>query len=681
MVVNKESYTSASAFPSKLLHINPIDHGKIKPIHAQLILTNECNLNCGFCSYADRDKKKKLKLEQVIDIIDVLYKHGCKSCTLTGGGETLMYSNINETIDYLSLNGIKAGLVTNGKLLDRLKYHDNLTWCRISSSDDRVPSYDKISYALEMNPKTDWAFSHVVTKEPNYETIRGLVDFANKNKFTHIRLVSDLLDLDNVPNLDIVKNHLKRTGIDDHLVIYQGRKDSTKGTKNCYISLLKPMISPEGIMPCCVDENERTIIKRDNNVLSIPLKDVIIGDICIIGNNSEGKVINIFNKIVNDPIEIILRGGRSIRVSKDHTMFKVDKISHKLHEKIVKNVTIKEIKSSDLKIGDLLPVVTKINTYSNKEMDLEWARLLGYYTAEGWTDMDGGITLMIGKNDKIKTDLLKCLDNQKINYKIHERRTGLQICIHLKSLNKKLRELLNKCGNRALNKKIPLEILNSEENIKLNYLWALIQGDGNIHKKKNNPSLGIIIRTCSRGLIQDLTSLFDSLGLYSSSNKQKREGESYIEGRKVYIHDIYSFRVSSYNSLEKFKIFGLDLWYAKHKRNVGLRFPTNKEIQFIQIMKIENAKPGNFIDLQVSNTNSFAGGQGIIVHNCGVVYAIKGQERKHIDRMKMGNLEDLDEILTKQKYFDGSICTTCYYEEYNLALSKFLNKPDHSEFV
>ena len=250
MRVNKESYTSASSFPSKLLHINPIEDKKIKPIHAQLILTNACNLNCSFCSCSDRDKKKKLTLKQIKNIIDILVENGCKAITITGGGEPLMYYEINEVISYAS-NKLKVGLVTNGILLKRLKYHNNLTWCRISSSDDRTPAYENIEYAIKINPKTDWAFSHVVTKNPNYEIIKGMIEFANRNNFTHIRLVSDLLDLNNVPDLDIIKKYLMEKNVNDNLVIYQGRKDSTIGTKNCYISLLKPVICPEGIFACC----------------------------------------------------------------------------------------------------------------------------------------------------------------------------------------------------------------------------------------------------------------------------------------------------------------------------------------------------------------------------------------------------------------------------------------------
>ncbi|MFW9882183.1 MAG: radical SAM protein [Candidatus Thorarchaeota archaeon] len=249
-MATRESFIAASAFPAKLLHNKVTKNKKIKPIHIQLIPTNACNLNCSFCSCTDRDKKRKLELEQVVKILDTCSKYGTKAITVTGGGEPLMYKDINELIDYADKLGMEIGLVTNGLLLDRLEKHDNITWCRISSSDDRMPAYEKIGRAIKKNPQIDWAFSHVLTNNPNYNVIYSLINFANDYKFSHVRIVSDLLNLENT-DINNLEQKVKEVGIDDSRVIYQGRKDSTEGTKECYISLLKPVISPEGIFPCC----------------------------------------------------------------------------------------------------------------------------------------------------------------------------------------------------------------------------------------------------------------------------------------------------------------------------------------------------------------------------------------------------------------------------------------------
>ena len=247
-MVNKESFTSASSFPSKLLHTNVVKDKKIIPKHIQIIPTNACNLNCNFCSCDDRDKKKKLSLEQMTEILDTFSEIGTKAVTITGGGEPLLHPQINEFIRYADKKGMECGLVTNGTTLKRLENHDNLTWCRISCSDDRKHDTEILEYGIKTNPNTDWAFSYVVTSNPDYSNINTLLGFANKWKFSHMRLVSDLFDLDNVPSMDEIKKNIH---LDDNLIIYQGRKDSTRGDKNCYISLLKPVICPEGLFPCC----------------------------------------------------------------------------------------------------------------------------------------------------------------------------------------------------------------------------------------------------------------------------------------------------------------------------------------------------------------------------------------------------------------------------------------------
>ncbi|GAI97423.1 unnamed protein product, partial [marine sediment metagenome] len=247
---------SAQTFPTKLLHKKVIQDGKIVPVHAQLHLTDKCD--------SERQKSLEISFDEVKQVIDVLANHKAEAITISGGGEPLLHPHINEIINYAELNsvykvlprlfGIEVGLVTNGLLLDRLEQHNNLTWCRISSSDDRHPAYQKILKAVERNPNTDWAFSHVITRNLDIKKIADLVKFSNEYGFSHIRLVSDLTDLDNIHSMQTIRWWLERSfkyykgrELDFSKVIHQGRKDSTRGTKNCYISLLKPVISPEGI--------------------------------------------------------------------------------------------------------------------------------------------------------------------------------------------------------------------------------------------------------------------------------------------------------------------------------------------------------------------------------------------------------------------------------------------------
>ena len=259
------SYMSANVFPIKILKNKLLldsirKHKKILPIHVQLNLTNACNFNCEFCSCKNRDKTQMLSKQKLDFFIEVAPKLGCQSLTVTGGGEPLLFDQLNYLIRRMFVCNIDVGLVTNGVFIDKPETLDLLTWCRISTSDE-LPIQLKgmvdvwlknIENTVKKYPYIDWAFSYVISANPYYPLIKKLISFANKNKFTHVRLVSDLENLSAVEDMSRVEAKLKQMRVNDNLVIYQGRKQFTKGADICYISLLKPVISASGeIFPCC----------------------------------------------------------------------------------------------------------------------------------------------------------------------------------------------------------------------------------------------------------------------------------------------------------------------------------------------------------------------------------------------------------------------------------------------
>jgi organic radical activating enzyme len=259
------SFTSASSFPIKILQNNELMYslivdGKVIPYHVQLNPTNVCNFNCNFCSCKNREKSEKINRDDLIDFIDNLSELGTKAITITGGGEPTFYPFLEEIIEYCEMKDIEVGLVTNGSNLSSVteKTFNNITWCRISCS-DVLPSqvnmeqwYKTIEKAVVKNLYIDWAFSYVISSKPNYLILGNILDFANNHNFTHVRIVSDILDVENTPDMNTVKHNVKELGVNDSLAIYQGRKNFTHGAKVCYISLLKPVIGANGgIYPCC----------------------------------------------------------------------------------------------------------------------------------------------------------------------------------------------------------------------------------------------------------------------------------------------------------------------------------------------------------------------------------------------------------------------------------------------
>ena len=136
----------------------------LRPFHRQLNLTNECQLNCSFCSCRDR-KDDTNTLRGVMDIADLrTYLDSIPSiraCTLTGGGEPLLYPAIREAVKMLSDRTIKVGLVTNGIALHRLD-PDTLTridWIRVSFDTNRA----ELPIIPSLIPPEKLAWSFVVS--------------------------------------------------------------------------------------------------------------------------------------------------------------------------------------------------------------------------------------------------------------------------------------------------------------------------------------------------------------------------------------------------------------------------------------------------------------------------------------------------------------------------------------
>lgn len=251
--MSNSSYVAANSIPKKIYRnkelVSGLLNNHIIPIHIQFIPTNRCNLKCSFCSCSERDQKKEFNINEIDELIEVLTSVGCKSVTITGGGEPLLHPHINEIIEAFDLAKISIGLVTNGYLIKNLSVKNwyKIRWCRISGSDDRSCPVDW----LPLREKIDWAFSYVVTDKFNAENLIGYLKYAEENEFTHVRVVSDILDTD--IKMDEIKRGINALYKGDlSKVIFQNRTKFTHGMRKCYISLLKPNIDADGkIYPCC----------------------------------------------------------------------------------------------------------------------------------------------------------------------------------------------------------------------------------------------------------------------------------------------------------------------------------------------------------------------------------------------------------------------------------------------
>jgi len=257
------SYTSASgSLPIKVLMnedlVCSITQNKvILPVHVQLNPTNRCNLKCDWCSCSNRDKKLEMSREEIEETMSKYRAMGCKSVTITGGGEPLLHRDITGVMCTIASMGIDIGVVTNGWLVNNLcdLDWDLATWVRVSLGDGREKELDSGEYWEGLSRLAerdlDLSFSYVLTNKPDMKLIRKMINFANEHEITHIRMTTDIVQNSAIDTMGAVRDALSET-MDDSRVIYQDRTTWTRGQEKCYISLLKPVVGADGkLYPCC----------------------------------------------------------------------------------------------------------------------------------------------------------------------------------------------------------------------------------------------------------------------------------------------------------------------------------------------------------------------------------------------------------------------------------------------
>jgi len=88
------------------------------PVHAELDLTDRCNVACYFCNQQDLRTKESIPLPKLTDLIDELAETGLKSVRLSGGGDPLFHRDVLATMDHLASRGVIIdNLTTNGVAL------------------------------------------------------------------------------------------------------------------------------------------------------------------------------------------------------------------------------------------------------------------------------------------------------------------------------------------------------------------------------------------------------------------------------------------------------------------------------------------------------------------------------------------------------------------------------------
>ena len=82
------------------------------PLHAELDLTDRCNVACYFCNQMDTRSTLQMPVERARELIDELVAGGLASVRLSGGGDPLHHKDILGILDHLEERGVVVDQVT-----------------------------------------------------------------------------------------------------------------------------------------------------------------------------------------------------------------------------------------------------------------------------------------------------------------------------------------------------------------------------------------------------------------------------------------------------------------------------------------------------------------------------------------------------------------------------------------
>ena len=253
MNIYQEKYTSSI---KKLIYntdrLAEIKKGIFRPISLQFAITDNCNLNCEFCSNKKREGNE-FTFEEIKNILNVFKRLGARSVEFTGGEPTL-HPQINEIINYAKSLDYSIGIKSNGvDIHKRLTYGSmgKLTWLRISLNSLDYVDPDKLvlSYISDF---TDLGFSYVYTDKSNIDILNVLKEFKDKYKAKYVRVIPDnaysnkkIGNLNNsVGNLDIFK---------EQGFFWQNKNYELP--HQCWMMWLKPFINTDkNIYYCCCSQ-------------------------------------------------------------------------------------------------------------------------------------------------------------------------------------------------------------------------------------------------------------------------------------------------------------------------------------------------------------------------------------------------------------------------------------------
>lgn len=186
------------------------------PVHVQIVLSDLCNQDCGFCAYRmssglsnelfpqgkRKNPNRMIATEKAREIIDDCAALGVKAIQFTGGGEPTVHPDHLELFARAQEHGMATALVTNAIALDATHPAVRaMRWVRVSVDAGTAETYSKTRRVSARHWPTVWAnieelsrscagtvgVGYVVTKE-NFHELPVAAELALQAGAANIRV-------------------------------------------------------------------------------------------------------------------------------------------------------------------------------------------------------------------------------------------------------------------------------------------------------------------------------------------------------------------------------------------------------------------------------------------------------------------------------------------------------------
>ena len=258
-----ETYTSTG---KKILrHLDELmmfqETGMIDAISLQIAPTSRCNLNCVFCSNANRKKHEDLLLTDLMEFMRGMRVYDAKTIEWTGGGDPTQYEFILPAINEAHRLGYKQGMITNGIALKENigNLVNYFSWLRVS-----LNSLDYVDDIQLPDFKGVLGFSYVMNKNTTGKIFDKIRAFVVAHPPKYIRIVPDC----QITGVALAEKNLHYSAMVKELgppYFYQTKTFSQP--KRCWWGHFKPFLLHDGyIYPCSSvvlnDTSERSFHKK-----------------------------------------------------------------------------------------------------------------------------------------------------------------------------------------------------------------------------------------------------------------------------------------------------------------------------------------------------------------------------------------------------------------------------------